>query len=111
MGLSGFEKKYLRGLAHKLQPVVFVGQNGVTDAVLKTMDEALCAHELIKVKFVEAREKAVRRSLASVLETRGDAALIGMIGHVAIFYRPQPDPRKQRIKLPRQSISGTGSGG
>ena len=45
--LNGQQKKYLRGMAHKLKPVVLIGQGGLPGPVIKTIDEALAAHELI----------------------------------------------------------------
>ncbi len=46
--LKGFQKKYLKGLAHSKKPLVFVGQKGVTPTLIKAVDEALGTHELIK---------------------------------------------------------------
>ena len=100
--LAGFQKKYLRGLAHNLNPIVFIGQNGVTDAVIRSMDEALSAHELIKVKFVDHKEKRTKGRLAAELGEKTGGSLVGMIGHVAVFFRPRPDPRKRRITLPQK---------
>ena len=47
--VTGKQKKYLKGLAHKLNPVVMVGNNGVSEAVLKEINATLAAHELIKI--------------------------------------------------------------
>ena len=101
--LKGFQKKYLRGQAHKLQPVVYIGQKGVTRAVCNTLEEALDTHELVKVKFVENKEKETKQSFCAELEKRTGAGLAGLIGHVAIFFRPHPDPDKRKITLPKRS--------
>lgn len=100
--LKGFQKKYLRGLAHKLQPVVFIGQKGVTGAVCDSLENALNTHELIKVKFVENKEKTTKKEICAQLEQRTDAALAGLIGHVAIFYRAHPNLEKRKISLPER---------
>ncbi len=100
--LKGFQKKYLRGLAHKLQPVVYVGQKGVTDAVTASLEDALATHELVKVKFVEKKEKATKKLIAADLEKRTGCCLAGLIGHVAIFFRFHPDPDKRKITLPKR---------
>ncbi len=100
--LSGFQKKYLRGLAHGAKPVVHIGHQGVTDAVIRAADDALATHELIKVKFVDFKEKAQKRAISGELEARTGADLVGMIGHVGIFYRPQEDPEKRMIALPER---------
>ena len=51
--LTGKEKKYLRGLAHALNPVVIIGKNGFSEQIEAQIDEALTAHELIKIKFID----------------------------------------------------------
>jgi RNA-binding protein len=98
--LKGFEKKYLRGLAHDLKPVVLIGKDGITDGIIRATDEGLCQHEMIKIKFNEFKEKEQKKSITGELVMRTGSALIGTIGHTAILFRPQTDPAKQRIKLP-----------
>ncbi len=100
--LKGFQKKYLRGLAHGLKPVVFVGKNGVAASVVDSVDEALLRHELIKVKFVDFKEKAIKKTMAESIETLANCEMAGMIGHMAIFYRRHPDPEKRKITLPNR---------
>jgi RNA-binding protein len=86
--LTSRERKSLRGLAHRLEPVVLVGQHGVTDAVLRAVDEALAAHELVKVRLREPEDK---RAAAGDLAAGTDAALCGLVGHTVILYRPHPE--------------------
>jgi RNA-binding protein len=100
--LKGYQRKYLRGLAHALKPVVQVGQKGLADGVLETLAEALETHELVKVKFVEHKEKNRKADFAEIIETKTGAALVGVIGHTAIFYRPKTDPEKRKIALPEK---------
>ena len=100
--LDGFEKKYLRGLAHKIKPVVFVGQKGLTDTLLRSVDQALNRHELIKIKFVDFKEKALKQQIAAEIETKAGCHMAGMIGHTAILYRRHTDPDQRKIKLPRR---------
>jgi len=99
--LQGFQRKYLRGLAHGIKPVVFVGQKGVTDAVILSMEEALNAHELIKVKFIDFKEKDAKLTLSEELQGRTDSFLAGTIGHISIFYRPHKDPKKRLVVVPK----------
>jgi len=73
--LKGFQKKYLRGRAHKLQPVVYIGQKGVTGAVCDSLEDALDTHELVKVKFVENKEKETKQRLCGELEQRTDVSI------------------------------------
>ena len=100
MILRGFQKKYLRGLAHNLKPVVFVGQKGITESMLRSVDEALDTHELIKIKFVDFKEKEQKSELSSIIETRTNSLILGMIGHTLILFRQHKDPKKQKIKIP-----------
>ena len=96
--LAGRQRKYLRGLAHGLKPVVQIGRNGLTDAVFTAVDEALGRHELIKIRFFDLQDRK-RETCAEITERTGGEQ-VGMIGHVAIFYRPAPDPENRRIVLP-----------
>lgn len=92
------QRKYLRGLAHDLEPVVRIGKARVTPEVAAEADRALEAHELIKVRIdVEGRE--ARAALAEDLAGRSRAALITSIGKIAVLYRPREE--KPKIRLPR----------
>lgn len=96
--LAGRHKKFLRGQAHGLRPLVHIGRAGVTDAVVESLDEAIGHHELIKVRFLEHKDE--KRDLARDLADRLEAELAGMVGHVAILYRPAREPDRRRIQLP-----------
>jgi RNA-binding protein len=99
--LTSTQAKYLRGIAHGLKPVVFIGQKGLTDALIRSTEEAFDSHELIKIKFIDYKEKNQKEEIASALESRTGGHLAGMIGHIAIFYRQHPDPEQQKIVLPK----------
>lgn len=101
--LKGHQRKYLRGLAHALKPVVWVGQKGANQAVAQALDEALTKHELVKVKFIEDKDKKKKQQAADALEKATHSYLVGHIGHTAIFYRPHPEPEKRHIILPQAS--------
>jgi RNA-binding protein len=100
--LKGYQKKYLKGLAHGIKPLVFVGQKGLSSTVSQAIDESLATHELIKVKFVDFKDKDQKEEIADAIEQETASELVGMIGHVAIFYREQPDPEKRRIDVPKR---------
>jgi RNA-binding protein len=96
--LSGNQRKFLRAEAHHLEPSVRVGKEGLTPGLLAAIDQALEAHELIKIRFVALKEdKAIA---IPEIEGRTGSACVGVVGHVGIFYRQQPDPEKRRIHLP-----------
>ena len=63
--LEGFQRKYLRGVAHGLKPVVFIGQKGLTPEVLSSAEKAFERHELIKVKFNAFKEKEEKTELSA----------------------------------------------
>lgn len=95
MSLSQKQKKFLKGLAHHLDPVVQVGKDGLSDAVVRQVSQQLDIHELIKVQVPAGPErKQDARRLAE--ETSSD--LVQVIGRMAVLFRP--DPEEPRIKLP-----------
>ena len=98
--LKGSQRKYLRGLAHKLNPAAFVGQKGLTASLLEEVDQALDAAELIKVKFNDYKEKDQKSAISEGICKKLQCHEAGMIGHVLILYRQQRDADKRQIKLP-----------
>jgi len=88
----------LRGLAHDVHPLVQIGKGGVTDGVIASVNAALDQHELIKVRFLEFKDE--KQDLAAQIAQLTGSEQVGMIGHVAIFYREQADPEKRKIQLP-----------
>lgn len=98
--LKGTQKKYLRGMAHHLKPTVMIGRSGLTAPVVRSVEAALDDHELIKVQFVEFKEKETKQDIAGRIEAEAGCELVGMIGHKAIFFRRHPDREKRRIVLP-----------
>lgn len=93
MQLTEKQRRYLRGLAHPLKPVVMVGDAGLTDAVSKETGRALHDHELIKVR-VRGAEREQRDALLADLAQRTGSALVHRIGHVAVLYRRRADMPK-----------------
>ncbi len=98
--LNSFQAKYLRGLAHGLKPVVLIGQKGLTTELIRSTNDAFRQHELIKIKFIEFKEKKQKQDIAAVIENETGSQMAGMIGHIAILYRPHTDPEKRKIQLP-----------
>lgn len=96
--LSSVQRKHLRGLAHGLDPVVHVGQKGLTEGVLSELDRALDHHELIKVKIATDRDG--RRDVVGEIVERLGPELVGSIGTMAILFRRNPDREARKIRLP-----------
>ncbi|MBM7843061.1 ribosome assembly RNA-binding protein YhbY [Herpetosiphon giganteus] len=99
LSLNSNQRQYLRRLAHDFKPIVQVGKQGLSSTVVAAVASALDAHELIKVKFVEFKEE--RRELTDQLVADTEAALVALVGNVAILYRPSRIQDKQVIVLPR----------
>jgi RNA-binding protein len=98
--LTTKQKKHLRALAHDLKPVVYVGQQGLSEAVLKDIERALVDHELIKVRFVDYKEE--KKQLSEKIAAHTGAALLGITGHLACYFRRSPQAGKHRIALPEE---------
>ncbi|MBH2006927.1 MAG: YhbY family RNA-binding protein [Myxococcaceae bacterium] len=79
----------LKSEAHLLKPVVQVGKNGITEAVLSEIDAALKAHELIKVKFQGAALSVLKEDLSPWIQALS-AQHINTQGHIVTLYRKQP---------------------
>ncbi|TXI44821.1 ribosome assembly RNA-binding protein YhbY [Methylophilus sp.] len=86
MQLNSKQIAYLRGLAHTLNPVVMIGNNGLTDAVLKEIDVSLNAHELIKVQ-VAGDDRELRKALLTDIADKTNAIIVHHIGKQLVFYR------------------------
>jgi RNA-binding protein len=86
----------LRSLGHPLKPVVMVGEGGLSESVLKALDDALSAHELVKVRL---RQPANKKEAAQQLAEACAAALCGVVGHTVLLYRPDPESPKIQIPL------------
>ncbi|XZG69814.1 ribosome assembly RNA-binding protein YhbY [Chitinibacteraceae bacterium HSL-7] len=97
--LSPVQRQYLRGLAHGMNPVVMIGNNGLTDAVIREIAVNLDAHELIKVRVL-GDDRALREQFLEQICDLLDAAPVQHLGKLLILYRPGRDD-KRRIELPK----------
>jgi RNA-binding protein len=93
--LTGRQKRFLRSRAQQLDPVVWVGDDGLSDGVIRALEDALAAHELVKVRMRAPEDK---KALANELAAATGAALAGVIGHTAILFRARPE--EPGIELP-----------
>jgi RNA-binding protein len=92
--LSPSQRRELRGKAHHLHPVVSIGHQGLTPAVLHEIDVNLLAHELIKVR-VFADEREQREAMLQRICTTLDASPVQHIGKLLVLWRRAPDEPKQ----------------
>jgi len=88
--MKGKERAELRADAHHLDPTVHVGKEGLTAALIGSLDDALRTRELVKVKLgknADVKPKDAAATLASATESE----VIQVIGRTATFYREKPD--------------------
>ena len=98
MNLSTKQKQHLKGLAHSLKPVVLLGANGLTEAVLAEIEIALNHHELVKIKIAsEDRDTKVLIVDAIIRET--GAEKVQVIGKTLVLFR---QTQERKIELPRK---------
>jgi RNA-binding protein len=91
--LTNRERAHLKARAHALEPVVHVGNAGLTEALMAEVDRALTAHELIKVK-VGTDDRVNRVAIGDEICARTGATPVHRVGKVVILWRPRPaDPQ------------------
>jgi RNA-binding protein len=96
MKLTGKQARHLRGLGHSLRATVMLGRQDLSDTVITALDEALAAHELVKVKLQEGC-LLDRREAAEQMAVATGSAVAQILGKTILFYRPSD---KQLISLP-----------
>ena len=96
--LTGKQRAYLRGLANNMDPIFQIGKNGIEDAFLNQLDEALEARELIKIKVLENSGLAAREASDEICNAIGCEG-IQAIGSKIVLYRKSE--KKPKIELPQ----------
>ena len=95
MPLTGKDRAALRAEAHHLTPLVHVGQHGLSPTVIRSLDDALRTHELVKVQLGRNTDVSAKDAAAE-LAAATDAIVIQVIGKTATLYRENPElPRKR----------------
>lgn len=97
--LTGKQKRFLRSLANTVEPVVQVGKESVTENVVFSLNEALTARELVKVKVLKNCLDELS-DVAEELATQSNAELVQVIGRTVVLYRK--NPKKPGIELPKE---------
>ena len=104
---AGELRRALRGHGHPLSPLVQIGKLGLTDAVIKQVNQALDDHELIKVK-VGGECPVDRHEVADRLDREAGVDLVQMVGRVILLYKRHPrtpryeGKRAQAMKTPEK---------
>jgi RNA-binding protein len=97
--LTARQRAHLKSLAHPLKPVLQIGRDGITDAVARSVEDALHTRELLKVKVLESAPADAREVGASLAGGLDGVHLVQVIGRTVVLYRRHPDT--PRIELPR----------
>jgi len=92
LDLTPQQRKFLRAQAHSLKPVVMIGGNGLTEAVVKETARALAAHELIKIRCLND-DRAAREAWLAEICTQLGCAPVQHIGKLLLVYKPAEEPR------------------
>ena len=96
MALTGKQKNYLRSVAHNKNPIVAIGNKGLTEAVMNELELALEQHELVKIKL-PGMDKAEKKALLQQLATDSNSEEVQLIGNVGVLFRVAQD---SKITLP-----------
>jgi RNA-binding protein len=95
--LKGKQRRYLRGLGVALKPTIMVGKEGLSDKLLAAVEDAIAAHELIKVRLLESVD-GERKEVARDLAERAGVELIQVLGRTVLLYRRNDE--EPGIELP-----------
>lgn len=97
--LTSRQRVYLKSLAHRLNPILQIGKDGVTETTLSAIMEAFNTRELLKVKVLEASPESARETGVILSERIEGVQLVQVIGRTLVLYRAHPE--KPKIELPR----------
>ena len=93
MTMSGKERAALRAEAHHLDALVHVGHQGLTPTVLKTLDDVLRTHELVKLQVAKAGDLSAKEAANDIAGQLG-AEVIQVIGRTCTIYRENPELKR-----------------
>jgi len=97
MNLNKKQIQHLKGLAHSLKPVVLLGNNGLTEAVVAEIDYALGHHELIKIK-IPTDDRETKGLIVDAICRETNAIQVQVIGKTLVIYRASDE---KKIRIPK----------
>ena len=98
--LTGKQRSYLKSLAMELDTAVYIGKAGITETVVREMDDYLRVHELVKVKLQDGALLPPKEAANQTAQQLG-AEYVQAIGRRFVLYRQAADIRDRNIVLPR----------
>lgn len=91
--ITGRQRSYLKSLANNLDPLIQVGKNGVTDALIQQLDELLESHELVKIRVLKNSPVIAKEIIEEILNGTG-AEFVQQIGNKLTIYRESEENKK-----------------
>lgn len=95
--LSKNQVKFLKGIAHGLNPIIIIGANGVTESLMEELEKTLDHHELLKIKMASAERSDRKEIIDYILQNTG-AQLVQSIGKTVVIFRQNED---SELQLPK----------
>lgn len=92
------QKKYLRGIAHGLNPIIIIGANGITESLMAELDSTLSHHELLKIKIASAEREDRKEMIDYVVKETG-SLLVQSVGKTFVIYRQNEETN---LPLPKK---------
>ena len=97
MALTSKQRKYLRALAHSLDPYIIIGKNGLSNSSINSISKSLLDHELIKLRI----KVGIIKDIAPLIEKNTQSFVVGTIGKIIILYKKSDEIKDSNIKLPK----------
>ena len=88
--LTNLQIRKFKAAAQLLEPMLKVGKAGLSEGFIRSVDQALAQHELVKIKFAEFKEQ--KKELAPQLAEKTASHLVMRVGNVMVLHRPKPTP-------------------
>ncbi len=95
--LTNTQIKFLRGIAHGLNPVVTIGNNGMSESLMKELESSLEHHEILKIKIMVG-ERSDRKKIIEKIIAETHSQLVQSIGKICVIFRANP---QTEIQLPK----------
>ena len=96
--LNSTQRSYLKSKAHHLEPVTYIGKNGLTKGAIHSISTSLSSRELIKIKLRDFKDD--KENIAKEITRKTHCHLVGTIGHTIILFKQHTNPEKQKYLLP-----------
>lgn len=96
MELRGKQKQFLKKEAHHLQPIFQIGKSGLSDEIVRQIDEALEKRELIKISLLQNTEETADH-VAEVVASQLEAEVVQQIGKTIVFFRESTKEKNQKL--------------